>query len=151
MSADRFQTILCTGLAIGLGAMTVLVFQSPPAIGLPASPATSVGSNPVDAWAGTVNSSGTTAFTAPSAHDIVITDVHFSCNFTCETRVQLIRSDGTTIGSFWVAGGYGSSYDALSVQQQFGSGLPVPAGQSLTIQTTGSTVAYTLSGYLAHP
>ena len=151
MSTDRLQTFLITGLSMGLGAMTIMVFQSQPAIGLPSSPTVSVGTNPVRAWAGTVNSNPVVLFTAPTDQDIVITDVHLSCNYTCETRIELIRSDASTVGSFWISGGYGTNYDSLSVQQQFASGIPVPAGQSLSIETTGPTVAYTISGYEARP
>ena len=151
MSNNRFQIVLTTGLAMGLGAMTTLTFLPQSAVGFPAAPAVSLGSNPVEAWAGTVDSNPVTLFTAPGDQNIVITDIHFSCNYFCDSRVDLIRSDGTTVGSFYVSGGYGADRDSLSIQQQFASGIPILAGQTVTLQTTGSTVAYTLSGYQARP
>ena len=151
MSNNHFQTMLITGLAIGFGATATLSLRPHSAIGFPAAPAVSLGSNPIQAWAGTINSNTSTILSAPSDQNIVLTDIHFSCNYTCETRVTMTRSDGTVVGSFWVSGGYGSDRDSLSIQQQFSSGIPIPAGQSLVLNTTGNTIAYTLSGYQAHP
>jgi hypothetical protein len=151
MHTSRFQLALTTTLAIGLGATGAAVLIPQTAVGYPAGASVSTGTNPVDAWAGTVGSSTTSILTAPADQDIVVTDVHLSCNYMCETRVTMTRSDGTTVGSFWVSGGYGSSYDSLSVQQQFSSGIPVPAGQNLSLQSSSGTIAYTLSGYLAQP
>ncbi len=119
MHTSRFQLALTTTLAIGLGATGAAVLIPQTAVGYPAGASVSTGTNPVDAWAGTVGSSTTSILTAPADQDIVVTDVHLSCNYMCETRVTMTRSDGTTVGSFWVSGGYGSSYDSLSVQQQF--------------------------------
>jgi hypothetical protein len=84
-----------------------------------------------------------------SVQNIVITDVHFSCNYNCETKVVMTRSDGTLVGRFWVSGGYGTGYDSLSIQQQFASGIPSPASQSLSLSMSGNTIAYTLSCYQA--
>ena len=151
MHTSKFHLALTTALALGMGAAGSAALLPHTAVGYPSGASISTGSNPVQSWAGTVSSSSTTIFTAPEDQDIVVTDVHLSCNYTCDTRFTMTRSDGTTIGSFQVSGGYGSSYDSLSIQQQFNSGLPVPAGQTLTIQTTHDTVSYTLSGYLAQP
>jgi len=151
MNTSRFQLTLTTSLAVGLGAMATMALMPLSAIGYPASGSISLGSNPVQAWAGTVNHTGATVVTAPSDQDIVVTDLILSCNSSCDARASLTRSDGTLVGSFWVSGGYGSSYDTLSIQYQLSSGIPVPAGQSLSISTSYDTIAYTLSGYLAQP
>ena len=151
MSAPKFHLTLTVGLSAALGSMTVLALSSQPAKGYPAA-AVSAASNPVQAWAGEVAATTTDLLTAPSDQDIVITDVHFSCNYACEDRVILSRSDGSTVGMFWISGGYGSSYDSSNIQQQFSSGIPVPSGQTLSIRTAyGNTAAYTLTGYLAQP
>ena len=152
MHTSRYHLTLTATLAIGLGATGALSLMPQTAVGYPAGAVVSIGTNPVSAWAGTVGVTSTTILTAPSDQDIVITDIHLSCHYTCETRVEMTLSDGSTVGSFWVSGGYGSSYDSLSIQQAFSSGIPVHAGQSLSLQSTGgSTVAYTLSGYHAQP
>ena len=151
MQPTRYHLTLTIGLAAGLGATTSLLLNSPPAEGYPTS-AISVGTNPVDAWAGTFTTTPVTVFSAPADQDIVVTDLHFSCNYACDQRVVLTRSDGTLVGSYWISGGYGSSLDGVSVQQSLTSGLPIPAGQSLSAVSTGSyTVSYTLSGYLSQP
>jgi hypothetical protein len=151
MYAPKFHLTLTVGLSAALGAMTVLALSSQPAKGYPAA-AVSAASNPVQAWAGEVNSTDTVIMTAPTDQDIVVTDVHLSCNYACEDRVVLTRSDGSTVGMFWISGGYGSSYDSSNIQQQFSSGIPVPAGQTLSIRTiSGYTAAYTLAGYHAQP
>ena len=77
MSTNRFQTLLITGLAITLGATTVLSLNPNDAIGRPAGPNVSVGANPIMAWAGTANSTASTVFTAPSDQNIIITALFF--------------------------------------------------------------------------
>jgi hypothetical protein len=150
MHAHRFHLILTTGLAICLGAFGAVAILPTVAIGYPAGSAVSMGSNPIHSWGGITASAD--VLTAPSEQDLVITDVTLTCNSTCDTRVQLQRSDGTSVGMFWVSGGYGSSYDSLSIQQMFSSGLRIPAGQALSlISSSGAQVAYTLSGYQAQP
>jgi hypothetical protein len=148
MQSSRFQIVLIAALSMGLGvSLTTSV-----AVGYPAGSAVSTGANPVDSWAGNVSSTSTPVLTAPADQDLVITDVHLSCNSSCDTRVELRTSGDALVGNFWVSGGYGSSYDSLSIQQAFSSGLRIPAGQTLNISnTTGHSVAYTLSGYQAQP
>lgn len=151
MHTSRFHLTITAGLAVGLGAMTTLALLPHAAQGYP-TVAISSGSNPVSAWAGTFSSTAISVLTAPEDQDIVITDISLSCNYTCEDRVEMTRSDGTMVGSFWISGGYSSSYDSLSVQQNYSSGIPIPAGQSLSIRTSsGHNAAYTLSGYHAQP
>jgi hypothetical protein len=150
MQTSPLHLSLTVGLAAGLGVMSTIVVMPHTAQGYPTT-AVSTGTNPVSAWAGTVNTTGTVVLSAPADQDIVVTDISLSCNYMCESLVYMSRSDGTQVGSFWVSGGYGSSYDSSTVQQQLASGLPVPAGQSLTIGSSSGTIAYTLSGYLAQP
>jgi hypothetical protein len=150
MHAHRFHLILTTGLAICLGAFGAVAILPTVAIGYPAGSAVSMGSNPIHSWGGVFTSE--TVLTAPDDQDLVITDVHLSCNYMCDTRVEMLRTDGETVGMFWVSGGYGSSYDSLAIQQMFSSGLRIPAGQALSlISSSGAQVAYTLSGYQAQP
>jgi hypothetical protein len=152
MTESRFHLTLTVGLAACMGALTVAAFSSNVAIGYPSVGAVSSGANPVQSWGGTMSGSGLTVFTAPVDMDIVITDVHFSCSYMCDTRVTMIRSDAKNVGTFYISGGYGSNYDSMAVSQQFSSGIKIPAGQSLAISpTSGISVAYTLSGYEATP
>ena len=151
MHTTRFHLMLTVGLSGALGAMTILAVSSQPAQGYPTT-AISTAYNPVQAWAGEFDNHASTVLTAPADQDIVITDIHLSCNYMCEDKVQMTRSDGTEVGLFWISGGYGNNYDSSKIEQQFSSGIPVPAGQSLTLQTiNGYTAAYTLSGYQAQP
>ena len=150
MHAHRFHLMLTTGLAICLGAAGAAAGLPTVAIGYPAGSAVSMGSNPVQSWGGATSSA--VVRSAPSDQDLVITDVNLSCNYMCDTRVELQRSDGHVLGSFWVSGGYGTSYDTLAIQQSFTSGLRLPAGQDLILaSSSGAAVAYTLSGYQAQP
>ena len=150
MHTNRFHLIVTTGLAICLGATGAMALLPTTAIGYPAGSAVSMGSNPVQSWGGTTSSD--VVLSAPSDQDLVITDVHLSCNYMCETRVELQRSDSSMVGMFWISGGYGSSYDSQSVEQMFSSGLRIPAGQSLSLySSSGSSVAYMFSGYQAQP
>jgi hypothetical protein len=155
MQTTRFQLSLTTGLALALGVVSTMALLPHTAVGYPAGAAVSAGANPVDSWAGVttgISATPTLVLTAPSGQDLVLTDILLSCNHVCDTRVELNRGDGIQVGNFYVSGGYGTNNDTLAVSHTFESGLLVPAGQSLSINTTSSyLVSYTVSGYQAQP
>lgn len=155
MQTTRFQLSLTTGLALALGVVSTMALLPQAAVGYPAGTAISAGVNPVDSWAGVTTGSSaspTLLLTAPPDQDVVLTDILLSCNYSCDTRVELTRDDGTQIGNFYVRGGYGTNDDGLAVSHAFEGGLRVPAGQSLSIRTSVNyLVAYTVSGYQAQP
>jgi hypothetical protein len=155
MQTSRFQLGLIAALAIGLG----YALSSSQAIGYPAGPAVSAGSNPVLAIGGTISSATADLFTAPGDQDVVVTDVWLTiANRSCSSDVLIATSAGATVATIKLFSYfYESTYEATnshpsSVQHSFGSGLPLPAGQTLQItESGGCSVAYTISGYYAQP
>ncbi len=151
MQTSRFQLGLMAPLAVGLG----FSLAPSPAIGYPAGSAVSSGPNPP--WAvGGNHSPGTLVdtITAPSDQDIVVTNVLMTFECTGCTPTVILRANDTTI-SRTVFRHYrdGGNYATISVpiRHTFSSGLPVPAGQTLTMEVSANSVDYTLSGYYAQP
>ena len=148
-----------------MGAMGALFFMcigwwaSQPAQAIPQS--VSVGSNPLLSWAGQLTySSNTTAGTAPSGQDVVLTDIILTTASFCGAHgydVTLTTSSGTRIGQFRMSSlqASQSGHYVSNVIANLNSGLLVPAGESLNIATTHGyqdcKLNYTLSGYLAQP
>jgi len=180
MSTTPFHLCLTTGLALGLGAALTHAITPSIAGGYPAGAAVSYGANPVISSAGTVAvGSSETALTAPDDQDLVITDAILSvsssegsCIGAVDFTLQL--SDGTAVGHFTsdltgyreaydTSYGYGYGYTSGTDPTQavhFGSGIRVPAGETVDVQITGRAIRcsessvsarYTLSGYLAQP
>jgi hypothetical protein len=154
------------GLIVGV----VLTSLGGEAGAYPAGAAVSRGANPVGAWAGYVERSGsTTVFTAPADQDFVVTDVILIPEFTslgCRAiaRVELTLSTGERVGRYtlgWTASVNGDQFSIPShVAVQYSSGIPVLAGTSLTMLVTDLEtyaclptwgVNYNLSGYHAQP
>ena len=151
MQTSRFHLGLIATLAVGLG----FSLASSQAIGYPAGPAVSTGTNPL--WAvGGNHYPGTPVdiITAPSDQDIVVTDVLMTFECTGCTPTVILRANDTTI-SRTVFRHYrdGGNYATISVpiRHTFSSGMPVPAGQTLTMEVSANSVDYTLSGYYAQP
>ena len=155
MQTSRFQLGLIATLAVGLG----FSLASSDAIGYPAGAAVSSGSNPVIAVGGTVSSSTAGLFTAPVDQDVVVTEVWLTmANRSCSTVVELVTSAGATVSTVKLFSYFYQDYSEAthsqpgSVRHAFGSGLPLPAGQSLQISESGGcSVAYTVSGHYAQP
>jgi hypothetical protein len=168
MQTSRFQLGLIAALSCALG----LALSTSPAIGYPAGPSVSYGSNPIVSAGGVVyGGESTSVFTAPADQDVVVTDLLLSSNADNEClrahQSTLTLSSGAVVGKFdthssWVKRYY--EYDSspgLSVSHTFGSGIRVPAGQSLTLSTAESWqygscsgtygVAYSVSGYQSQP
>jgi len=148
----------------------MLLFLLPTLI---ANPITSYGQNPLLSIGGTAyDGEQKTLFTAPSTHDIVVTDLILtsSSNMTCKRshKSELGLASGATLGQFETAsshynGNHGAS-NGLSIQHAFSGGIRIPASDSLTIFITqgdtygsncGSSTAYgvryMLSGYYVAP
>ena len=168
MQTSRFQIGLIAALSCALG----LALSTSPAIGYPAGPSISYGSNPIVSSGGVVYAGeSTSVFTAPADQDVVVTDLLLSSNADNEClrahQSTLTLSSGVVVGKFdthssWAYRHY--DYDSspgLSVNHTFGSGIRVPAGQSLSLSTEqfwqyGSCygtygVAYSVSGYQSQP
>ena len=168
MQTSRFQIGLIAALSCGLG----LALSTTPAIGYPAGSAVSYGSNPIVSSGGLVYEGGTaTVLTAPEDQDVIVTDVLLSSGSDsyCLRAHQstLTLSSGTVVGKFDTSSAWAKQYgdwdssSGLSVNHTFGSGLRVPAGESLTLSagahwSVGSCsgshgVAYSVSGYQSQP
>ena len=174
MQTSRFQLGLIATLAVGLG----FSLSSSDAVGYPAGAAVSMGTNPVFAVGGSIagaySPTVTSILTAPTDQAIVITDVHLQ-SYTTDTCRRahwsiLEISSGGQVAHFETTSAYGetgyyepSNSDGSLVNQSFGSGILVPAGQTLQIQSNQSWqyarsgcgpvanggVRYTVSGYHA--
>jgi F0F1-type ATP synthase assembly protein I len=159
---------LSTVIAIGFGAAVSFVLASGPAQGYPAGAAISSGSNPVVSTGGRLTGDGgsLTVFTAPAEHDLIVTDVVLTgavTGYDCrgQVSVQLKRADtAETLARFTVDNRTHDYSQSGLVDSHFVSGIVVPAGVNLALETslnyhTCSTsyyhVDYTLSGYLAQP
>jgi hypothetical protein len=171
VSGSQFQVALISCLSLGLG----YSLSSSMAQGYPAGPTVSYGLNPVVSIGGTAYSGETKALlTAPIDHDLVVTDVVLSSStsITCKRthKSEFLSSGGAVLGQFETSSATSRQYsdwessDGSSVQHRFGSGLRVPAGESLSfavVQTgqngpycpseAGYGVRYAVSGYYANP
>jgi hypothetical protein len=154
METSRFQLWLIATLTIGLG----FSLASSEAIGYPAGPAVSLGTNPVWSVGGFTEAAETIEIgTAPVGMDMIITDVHMtgSCR-NCTIRAS-IETESSTLASYrwwqWSDGG-GETSSVISpdpIAQSMVSGLRVPAGESVTLTISGHGMDYTISGYYAQP
>jgi len=155
MHSSHFQIGLIAILAGCVG----FALASSKAIGYPAGASVSVGTNPVLAVGGIVSSGTNELITAPADQDVVVTDVWMTmANRSCTADVEFTTSGGATVATVKLYSYfYEATYEATnshpaSVQHSFGSGLPLPAGQTLQItESGGCSVAYTISGYYAQP
>lgn len=168
MQTSRFQIGLIAILSCALG----LAMSTGTAIGYPAGPSVSSGSNPIVSSGGLVYAGeSTTVFTAPADQDVIVTDVLLSSNSSGQClrahQSTLTLSSGTVVGKFdtsssWIKQYYDwDSSAGLSVNHTYGSGLRVPAGESLSLSATQTSaggacsgtygVAYSLSGYHSRP
>lgn len=159
-------------VALGLGGFASGLFlHVSDASGYPAGAVVSYGANPVVAVGGSASDSTTTTLlTAPAGQDLVITDVVLSgyvdTNCAGHIPVTLSTSSGGTVAGVTVGAVQSNASSPYNVSQtptlNLVSGLPVPAGDSLTMTTgaysttscgTSITVAvyYTVSGYYAEP
>ncbi len=177
---DRFQFSLTLALAIGFGGLLAHTLIGPTAIGYPAGPAVSAGTNPVFSTGGEFSfnpddGTSSTVLTAPADQDLVITDVEFSVSsghMYCGMRAEVdLYVDGEQVGAYTPMSSmmrfYSSETAFLSAnnaQQTLSSGIRIPADSSLVVTATryewgGSycsssytqSVRYTLSGYQAQP
>ena len=166
MQTSRFQLGLIATLAVGFG----FSLSSADAVGYPAGPAVSFGSNPVVSTGGILSGpESTSAMVAPDDADLIVTGVVLSASNPysyCTGNYSVIFNVGSTVLARFVVGlsrpGHSSysSYEPVSVIN-LPSGIRVPAGESLTVTTVPNNyeschdnkiyVEYTLSGYHAQP
>ena len=141
MQTSRFQLGLIATLAVGLG----FSLSSSDAVGYPAGPAVSLGTNPI--WNEGGDHYSTTPkpiITAPGEQDVVMTYLNIqnlSSNYTFELRL----GDGTLLGSY-------VSWNNGAWDPDLGVGIRVPAGQTLYLHwSVTASVWYAASGYYAQP
>ena len=143
MHTSRFQIGLIAVLATGLG----LSFLPSDAVGYPAGPTVSLGSNPLVSISG--YGTDTTLVTADSG-DLIITDVVFGSRYGSWMTATLTLSDGSMLANFGTP-----QLSPNGLAHQFSSGLRVPTGQTLTLSLDGdysdSQYRYTITGYYAQP
>jgi hypothetical protein len=151
MQTSRFQLGLVATLAVGLG----FSLSSSDAIGYPAGSPVSIGTNPLWAVGGNhFPGIPVDIITAPSDQDIVVTDVLMTFECTGCTPTVILRANDKTISRtvfrhFRDGGNYATI--SVPIRHTFSSGLPVPAGETLTMEVSSHSVDYTLSGYYAQP
>ena len=175
MHSRFLELALITCLSIGLG----YSLSSSQAIGYPAGPVISTGTNPVFSSGGAFSitvgtDTSIAAVTAPDDQDLIITDLVLDAGTDDTNCIEHWRVDftipGATLASTTVSprfrreSGYGYSYD-----QNFGqgshlrlqSGLRVPAGTSAQLEASSivhggcggrdGQITWTTSGYYAQP
>jgi hypothetical protein len=168
MQTSRFQIGLIAALSCALG----LALSTSTAIGYPAGPSVSYGSNPIISSGGVVYpDESTSLFTAPADQDVIVTDVLLSSssNSYCMRAHQstLTLSSGTVVGKFDTSSSWAKQYSdwtsspGLSVNHTYGSGVRVPAGETLMLSASTSWnvgscsgiygVSYSISGYQSQP
>ena len=153
------NTQIFYGISAILLSASVLAYTVNSAQAIPNAQNISYGGNPVFSVGGVISNTSNTIITAPADQIMVVTDVVLSMNNnTCTSQVNFTDSAGTVVSSFKLYSklrdsGYGATHVApTSIQHAFNSGIPVAALDTLTIAESGScSVAYTLSGYYAHP
>ncbi len=110
-------------------------------------------------------------FIAPADQDVIVTDVLLSSSSDsyCIRAHQstLTLSSGTVVGQFDTSSSWAKQYadwdssPGMSVNHAYGSGVRVPAGETLTLSASTSWsvgscsgtygVAYSISGYQSQP
>ena len=147
MQTSHFQLGLVATLAHALG----IYLSSTPAEGYPAGPVVSKGSNPIINSGGSVSVDGWfEVIRATSDHDLVVTDVVLSADVSGAGTPRLRLDSGEDVGQVFVFGGSYHSGGAVHLNLQ--TGIRVPAGQALEMETgTSNTIRYLFSGYLAQP
>ena len=120
-------------------------------------PSIDLGVNPVVSTGGTVSGSGTVLlFTVDPGMDLVITDVLFtSKEYSCQASFSLANSAGDVLAAFEMASKsdeYDYATSTASVIHRFGSGVSLPAGDSLSLNYDScARASYTFSGRYVRP
>ena len=155
MQTSRFQLGLIATLAVGLG----FSLASSDAVGYPAGAAVSMGSNPIWSEGGALNGvSSTTILTVDGDRTAIVSDVVLTTAGNCGggMPIDLETADGGIVASFIVATDNtgGEQWGPSQVSHAFSAGVPVAAGETLTLSMEGGSscrLRYTLSGYYAQP
>ena len=152
MQTSRFQLGLIATLAAGLG----FSLSSSEAVGYPAS-AVSSGSNPVWSAGGVVvGGEYPVIVEAGESRVAIVSDVLFTTAGNCYDMRFALRTGEEDLASFRLStDNYGSvQHPPTAIAHTFGSGVPVPSGETLSLFTTFSSacsVSYTITGYYAQP
>ena len=147
------------GAAAVLCSAAIFVHSFQSANAFSQGPSVSYAQNPVFSFGGTVSGSTVSVFAAPSDQKMIVTDLFLMmANNACSSTISITASSGNTLGSFKLHSNLHYDNDKAaqsqpsSVQHAFNSGLPIEVNETLDISESGSCgVAYTVSGYYAHP
>ncbi len=169
MSIPNVQLFTIVGLAAGFGATLTMALQAKTAVGYPAGPSVSAGSNPVVSVGGQIHAPDSDSpLSAPPDQALIITDVILtgrdtSTNCLANTSIS-IQDETGELARFAIGVSYDSrGYDNWDPQliAQLGSGIRIAPGNTVTIAASenyehycgGSAmdIDYTLSGYHAQP
>ena len=154
MQTSRFQLGLIATLAVGLG----FSLASSDAVGYPAGAAVSMGTNPIWSEGGALNGvSSTTILIVDGDRTAIVSDVVLTTAGNCGggMLIDLETADGGIVASFATAtDSSGTDWAPSQVSHAFSAGVPVAAGETLTLSMEGGAscrLRYTLSGYYAQP
>ena len=144
----NIRTTLATGLLFLCGSIFLHALS---ANALPQGPNVSMGSNPIESWAGEFTGSGINNL-AVIQNDFIITDFTLQGAGVC--TVQLSSSQSSTGAETIATGFYGTSASAgvLYWNAHFVSGMKVDAGSTIYahVSLNGSSCYYNISGYYPH-
>ena len=141
-----YRNILAFAAVIFATGYLVRSFQ--PANAFPQGPNVSMGSNPIESWAGRGNNWDTLT---TLANNFVITDISVYWSDSGSGDCRFYLSTDTTSSSYLFEGWIREEYSYLSqIERSFASGIPVAAGQTLYAKTSNSICRYNISGYYTH-
>jgi len=144
-----YRNILATGFLLLCGAVFVHSLKS--ANAFPQGPNVSMGSNPIESWAGVTPGSSTWITIDTMQNDFIITDIfahtHASdCNVALATQntnstTPLLYSGRVVINHNW----------AYQLENSFKSGIKIEAGETLYLyHSCQGGLRYNISGYYTH-
>ena len=140
------------GFAAIILSSAVFIHTLKSANALPQGPNVSLGSNPIQSWAGSINNNGWHTIDS-FQNDFVITDLSISGNNYCTFILYSSQNNYyTTSGAiatahFYQYNGSGDSF----YSEKFVSGMKIPAGTTLSAYVNRNGYChYNLSGYHTH-
>ena len=149
-----YRTILATGFLLLCGAVFVQSLNS--ANAFPQGPNVSMGSNPIESWAGRISGTTQTLLTTTSSPFIISDIILTMTNHNCVSTVTLKNSAGDDVGSFKMRGwvdpySNDAAHTPQVIQHAFTSGIRINSSDQLDISESGNCSAhYNISGYYTH-
>ena len=146
-----YRNILATGFLLLCGAVFVQSLKS--ANAFPQGPNVSMGSNPIESWAGEWSSGYHTVGTV--SQDFIITDFILSGHSDSCIAILTTNQNSYSSPHSIAAGGYRNDYYRNGnsyFNGNFKSGIKVPAGTTIYVyvNNSGADCLYNISGYYTH-